>query len=95
MQFSFAKVSPAGALVSISLGEHADTSVKRTAAGTAGGYLVDRHGVLGATVGYAVGNQMAKKQSEKQITAKRTGESAQNNAGMATPRLTNSKTVNL
>ena len=91
MQFSFAKVSPAGALVSIPLGEHADTSVKRTAAGSAGECLVHRHRVMGATVGYAVGHQMAKKQSEKQINAKRTGASAQNDAGMATPELANSK----
>ena len=91
MQFSFVEVGPAGALVGILLGAHADTFVKRTAAGSAGGYLVYGHGVMGATVGYAVGNQMAKKQSEKQITAKRMGASAQNNAGMATPRLANSK----
>ena len=91
MQFSFAKVSPAGALVSISLRALADTSVKRTAVGTVGGYLVDRHGVLSVTVGCAAGHHMAKKQSEKQITAKRTGEPAQNNAGMAAPELANSK----
>ena len=67
MQFSFAKVSPAGALVSIPLGEHADTSVKRTAAGSAGECLVHRHRVMGATVGYAVGHQMAKSNPKSKL----------------------------